>query len=285
MLRHQKHIFDRSGIAALSDLKTQEWSELYDFLKKDHDDFFNKQNEFLDKNYKWPRQPLYSWSRIWEYPYIYYHLRQWGKKYQRQIIPAVVDFGSGVTFFPFSVAKMGIHVTCVDIDPVCEGSINNAKKIITSAPGNIDFKKIDNDKIPFKDEEIDAIYCISVLEHIPNFVKTIKEINRILKPRSPFFLTVDIDIRGDSEIGPCKYKELNNILKLYFDYLYPDVTIHPADILDSYSGPRGFKKTNLQTHPWFYIKQELIKPILNKKPRYLEPWHLTIQGFSLIKKQ
>ena len=35
---------------------------------------------------------------------------------------------------------------------------------------------------PFKDEEIDYIYCSHILEHVEDLFKTIKELERILKP-------------------------------------------------------------------------------------------------------
>jgi len=43
-------------------------------------------------------------------------------------------------------------------------------------------------ELPFKDNEFDAVWMISVLEHIPNPEKSLLEIRRVLKPESFLFL-------------------------------------------------------------------------------------------------
>src|SRR5215213_8923717 len=99
---HHEHPFDRGGLAALSDLKTPEWRELFERLEKDQAEFQASDSQFRSSEYKWPRDPLHTWSRVWEYPYAYHHLtRRLAASPARA--PHVVDFGSGVTFFPFAV--------------------------------------------------------------------------------------------------------------------------------------------------------------------------------------
>ena len=87
----------------------------------------------------------------------------------------------------------------------------------------------------FVDGEVDIIYCISVLEHIPDFENTISEMARILKQDGYLILTIDIDLRGDFELGIENYKRLLKILNQQFIICQPDQTIHPTDLLTSVS--------------------------------------------------
>jgi hypothetical protein len=105
MSEYQRHVFDRSGLAALSDLQTQDWYQLFELLEKDQTTFLDKEEHIFSQEYKWPHDPLFNWSRVWEYPYVFHHLKKWRKGFDKTYIPKVVDYGSGVTFFPFSVAR------------------------------------------------------------------------------------------------------------------------------------------------------------------------------------
>lgn len=277
------HVFDRSGLAALSELETREWRELFSLLEKEQSEFLAKEGEFRSREYKWPRDPLHTWSRVWEYPYTYHHLQQARTQWPADPPPRVVDLGSGVTYFPFSLARLGYHVTCMDIDPVCAIDIARAARLLPLAPGKVDFRLINGDILPLEDKEADAVYCISVLEHIPSPEKTIKEIARILKPGGHFVLTIDLDLRGDSEIGIGAYKRLLDEIKANFEYHFADATIHPADMLDNTKGafrtcsPSGIRRA------WFSLKQR-IKPCFGKDPSPLLPFVLAVHGFALTRK-
>ena len=73
-------VFDRSGHTALSDLKTEEWERLFFILEKEQSTFLNKEKYFSSPEYKWTSAPLHTWSRIWEYPYVYHHLGAYKKR-------------------------------------------------------------------------------------------------------------------------------------------------------------------------------------------------------------
>ncbi len=53
----------------------------------------------------------------------------------------------------------------------------------------------DNDFLPFKDNQFDAVTCLAVLHHMPNHEQLIKEIFRVLKPGGVFYSDHDLDIR------------------------------------------------------------------------------------------
>lgn len=267
-------------MAALSDLETSEWRELFSLLEREQAEFLALESRFRSPEYKWPRDPLHTWSRVWEYPYAYHHLRKWRRSFSGPGQPHVADVGSGVTFFPFSVARLGCQVTCTDIDPICERDLQRAAALVNTGPGKVTFRLCSQDRLPFADEELDAVYCISVLEHIPEFEKTIAEISRVLKPGGLLVLTIDLDLRGDSEIGPVPHRRLVTALREQFHFHFSERITHPADVLNTSNGPftpplpRGLAKT------WFLFKQRL-KPLFGRKPSTLPPFFLTIQGFVL----
>jgi len=279
-----KNPFNRSGLASLSDLQILEWSNTFKMLENDQSIFFSKEAEFRSPEYKWLRDPIHNWSRVWEYPYVYHHLKSLRKKFTDSEMPHVVDFGSGVTFFPFSVARLGYLVTCTDYDPICEKDLTRAIRCVTQKPGKIIFRLTDGKELPFSDAEVDLVYCISVLEHIPEFEIIISEIVRILKPGGYFILTIDLDLKGDSELNIESYKFLKLKLNQHFDYLYPEITIHPADILYSDVGPYALRKPQGLKFAWAFFKQRIVKPLLGRKPGQILSFQLAVYGNVLIKR-
>jgi ubiquinone/menaquinone biosynthesis C-methylase UbiE len=281
----QIKVFDKSGIAALSDLESQEWKATYAHLEAEQSKFLAKEEEFRSEEYKWPRDPLHNWSRVWEYPYVFYHLLMWNKMWNnKNKYPHVVDVGSGVTFFPFAVARLGCDVTCTDIDPIAEKDLQNAIKCTDTKPGKVDFCLSDGAKLPFLEGEIDAMYCVSVLEHIPTYEQTITEMARVLAPGGLLILTIDLCIRGEGEINKENYINLICCLQEHFSYVYNDVTVHPDDVLHNHSGPySNAKNKKLGDIGWYYFRQA-VKPFFGRRPRiWANLPSLTVQGFVLKK--
>jgi 2-polyprenyl-3-methyl-5-hydroxy-6-metoxy-1,4-benzoquinol methylase len=281
-LSNIKNIFNRCGLASLSDLETQEWRDIFTFLELEQAAFLECEGQFRSPEYKWPRDPLHTWSRIWEYPYVYNHLKTY-RENSSDNLPSVVDLGSGVTFFPFSVARLGFRVICADIDPICERDLVKASKCVPREPGMVEFRLINSPALPFSDGEVELVYCISVLEHIEDFESTISEMARILKPGGLLLFTIDLDLQGNSEIGVEKYRKLIQTLDQYFTACYPHSTVHPADLLDSASGPYGHKGLQGLGLRWFIFKQKILKPFLGRKPAPVLPFHLAVQGFTMAR--
>lgn len=283
-LRWPPHPFQRSGLAPLSDLRTEQWKELFRQLEKDQSDFLAKEPEFRSPDYQWPRDSLHTWSRLWEYPYTYYHLNEACKTFPEGRAPHIVDLGSGVTFFPFSAARLGFRVTCADIDPVCATDIPRASLALRPAPGAVDVRLIEGNRLPFADGEIDAVYCVSVLEHIPSPEQTVQEIARILKPGGLFVLTIDLDLRGDSEIGVPAHQNLVAALEKHFDYKCGDTTIHPANILTSENGLLRWPYRTGVSGVLLRFKQAT-KWLLGRSRHPFQPFRLAVQGFVLTSRR
>lgn len=229
-------VFEHSGLASISDLTTKRWSDTFQALEKEQETFLRKCQPLFSKEYIWPKDPLHTWSRVWEYPYVYYHLQN-AASGSNTAQPVVVDLGSGATFFPFAVARLGCKVVCIDTDSSGEATMMGAIGSVSSEPGKVDFRLSDGVNLPMSDEEVDILYCISVLEHVPEFEKTIGEVSRVLKPNGLFLLTFDVDLQGNSQIGVPEYKRLRECLDVQFEFVRPDMTVHPRDVLHSKTGP------------------------------------------------
>jgi SAM-dependent methyltransferase len=252
-------IFDRSGLACLSDFQTLEWSESFNTLKHLHDEFSHQGATFRSPTYPWPKEPLYCWSRVWEYPFAYHHLSRFIGSFSGT--PRLADVGSGVTFFPFAVADLGADVICTDVDPVCALDLTRAARVIPHR-GKVSFRPIEAQALPFSDGELDATYCISVLEHIADFENTISEIYRCLKPGGLFVLTFDVAIEGIEGINVERRTALLKELTRQFSLVTEPEVVPLSSALLSDRGPYPMQSRNTR---WFRFKQT-IKPLLGKTP-------------------
>ena len=268
---HRIHPFDRCGLAPASDLQTPEWRTVFDHLENVQAEFLAQESSFRSPDYPWPRDALHAWSRIWEYPYVYHHIRQWLNGRAARPSPCVVDVGSGVTFFPFAVSQLGCRTVCTDIDPLCGKDLQRAIPMVPNGAGRVEFRLIQQQPLPMADGEADLVYCLSVLEHIPNFEAVIQDMHRALKPGGRLILTIDISWRPDEAISAQRYADLRQALDRYFVPALHETSIHPANLLRSDQGPYRNLGITGPGLPWFLIKQHIIKPLLGRPPRHRAP--------------
>jgi len=226
--------FKCSGLASLDDLDTPEWRVIFGKLE-------NIQNEFLtlnphSKEYKWRRDPLHTCNRVWEYPFVYH---QFANRWKRQadIQSFAVDLGSGATFFPFAVARLGWDVLAVDHDPESGRSLDAACSSLTTGSGSVKFELGDIRKLTLKGASTDCVYCISVLEHLPDPASVVAEVARIIKPRGLFILTFDVALRHTCEMGPRQHASLRAALDQYFEASDPERFVHPLRVLTTHNSP------------------------------------------------
>lgn len=278
------HIFGRSGLVPVSDLQTDQWRSIFSGLEEEQEVFLDKESAFMSPEYRWQRDPLHFWSRVWEYPYVYYHLNSWRSEFPERKMPVVADLGSAVTFFPFVVAKLACEVLCLDIDSSYECQIAKAASVFPRSPGSVSFRLIADGKLPLEDGEADVVYCISVLEHMPRFEDVISETARVLKPGGLFILTIDLDMVGYMNIGVQRYYDLRRCLDHSFDFLVPECCVHPMDIYQTRSNapykPISFTGWRV---PWFHFKQRILKPLIGKKPFPRLPNHALWAGVMTSK--
>jgi len=173
-----------------------------------------------------------SWSRAWEYPWAI-HAANLENRLR------VVDVGGGGSPFADYLAKYG-HDSYV-IDPSLRDGINlefdknksifknfrsliyhfilNTLKISTSEGIHsnknpmVKYSSSKAQSINFPDNYFDRVFCLSVIEHIPqkHWEKCIQEFSRILKPKGRLIITMDM---GISQANQQLYLKLVNYCTL-----------------------------------------------------------------------
>jgi SAM-dependent methyltransferase len=274
--------FARSGLASITDLDTPEWKASFDELE-------NLQNEFLshrphNEDYIWPKDALHNWSRVWEYPYVDHHLLAFRNSELGRGQKVAVDFGSGVTFFPFAVSRHGIDVVCVDQNPMYGDDICRVAPRLTRDLAKVTFRPSAGNLLPFDNRSVDIVYSISVLEHMNEHAAIVSEFARILVSGGLLVLTVDVALQNEnpSGIDSEAYETLLRTLDQYFVFEYARTPIHPARVLTSEHSPYGTPPLRGVSAALWVAKQELIKPLLGRKPARL--WQLACEGLILRKK-
>jgi 2-polyprenyl-3-methyl-5-hydroxy-6-metoxy-1,4-benzoquinol methylase len=269
---------DRSGIVALTDIDCDDIKPVYRMLENDQSEFLSKSSNFRSPDYLWPLKPLHTWSRVWEYPYVYHHVKNLINENpnNKNGNVKIVDFGSGVTFFPFSIARLGADVTCLDVDPICLNDIKKASECTDSESGKVDFKLIEGTTSPLPDNSVDIVYCISVLEHLDNYEEVIQDIHRILKTNGTFILTIDLDLKGNHDINAENYNRLRNILAEHFNLTIPEDSCHPTNMLTSKNSTYPTDNPSLFRRFAKHIKYNILLPMLGRKTKIDPPYHLAV---------
>ncbi len=93
----------------------------------------------------------------------------------------VLDVGSGTSSYPHMLAKEGINVVVVELDPQ-RVRWQRQKRQATARPGDGMFLPLvaDATQLPFPDEVFRRISAISSLEHIPDDEPVGRELGRVL---------------------------------------------------------------------------------------------------------
>jgi len=90
--------------------------------------------------------------------------------------------GTGLLFQHITLAKI---VVGIDISPKI---LQEAKKRARQIP-NTAVIRADADYTPFPNQTFDQVFAITLLQNMPNPLKTIQEIKRITKPQSAIIIT------------------------------------------------------------------------------------------------
>lgn len=278
--------FECCGLASLDDLNSAFGEALFSELEGIQQEFLSAQPH-LDE-YKWPRDPLHSWSRVWEYPFVYHNIKLALESQQSSEPPCVLDVGSGVTFFPFALARQGCNVITVDVDPCSVRSFAKASRLVPAAPGTARMLISDASTLPVKNASADCVCCISVLEHIERFETVIEEFTRVLKPGALLVLTVDLDLNGAFGFGAGALAQLRARLNEDFEMAAPDRTVHPQRLLTSknsryplYPPTTGLRKIGQAT-------KTAIRPfyrVLTGRRPFASRWHAATFGAILSRRQ
>jgi ubiquinone/menaquinone biosynthesis C-methylase UbiE len=256
--------FLKAGIPNTGDYKHLLETSFFRTMETFSDAFVQK-NTFLKNHYKWVDDPLHQWSRQWEYSYVYRSIKEYATT---QAIPhspiKVLDAGSGVTFFPYYMENSigSLDITCCDSDGGLAPLFDRVNQS-ADVGGKVKFVKTDLHTLPFENDSINVVYCISVLEHTRNYARILDEFRRILRPEGCLVLTFDIGLDGVSEIAPESARALLGEVRQRFASPNNDQDIETrvASILTS----RYATKLDSRLVPWRFPRLSLIKAALRAK--------------------
>jgi ubiquinone/menaquinone biosynthesis C-methylase UbiE len=169
-------------------------------------------NTFLENHWKtlkyyrhrWVSDPFHQWSRQWEYPFAYSYIQQHiisSSNFTHYDEIRILDAGSGCTFFPYYLVYKhpNSRVYCCDYDHSLAPIFKEINKKMNA---NVRFNTYNIANLGYEDNFFDIIYCISVLEHTPNYVNNIiKEFKRVLNQNGLLIVTFDIALDNKTEIN------------------------------------------------------------------------------------
>ncbi|MFW6324593.1 MAG: class I SAM-dependent methyltransferase [Desulfovibrionales bacterium] len=117
-------------------------------------------------------------SKRWEYPWA---LERAGL----QAGQTVLDAGCGASIFPTYLAEQGCKTWAMDLD--------FPEEAVRAAP-ELEYVRGDLTSLPFSQSGFDAVFCISVIEHlpVPGMKQALSELRRVLKPEGILLLTTDL---------------------------------------------------------------------------------------------
>lgn len=181
----------KCGMVLLQDLENVERTTIFLDMEKFSKFFLQDRNKWWPEGLPWPSDPLHQWSREFEYPYAFYHI-----KATKQMDKKVLDAGSGITFFPFYLSMHGYDVSCVDNDARLQSAFTKLNEDLPKLL-KVKFAKADLRSLPYEDNTFSHICCISVLEHmLPGDVdRVLREFKRLLVPGGICILSVDVFLR------------------------------------------------------------------------------------------
>lgn len=148
------------------------------------------------------------WSRKYEYPWFIirgdFQPDQW-----------VLDVGGGDSILQYRMAQLSKAVTNLDITSYHWDRIKE-RDFHKSHGNNIDFVQGDARDMPFRDSLFPRVVCASVIEHIEDPEKVVKEMWRVLAPGGRLLVSMDIADRArwNHTIDMEKAKQILHMLQL-----------------------------------------------------------------------
>lgn len=245
----------RAGIPLIAEVEALKQDSLF----QRHTDFNRR---FLEKHgpamkgygFHWGQDPLRLWSRRWEYPFVAQRILSFAAEDPQRPVK-ILDAGSGVTYFDYLLCQElpQAQVLCCDSDPTYPRMFD---AINQATPGSrVSFLQAMLQSLPLPPASIDAICCISVLEHTDRYDQILDEFARVLRPGGALVLTFDLSLDGRFELSRPAAEQLLNAIQSRFavhdgmNHLQELARMqHPQDLLST----DHVKRTEPHLLPWKY---------------------------------
>jgi SAM-dependent methyltransferase len=124
-----------------------------------------------------------SYSRVWEYPWLWFQLEKSARSLR------VLDIGSERSPYPWLLAEKGFDVTVSDVTSSYWGLWRNAQRALGVKP---DLKILDTQVLALSTASFDVYQSVSILEHVPDKAKALEEAARVLRPGGLLLMSFDI---------------------------------------------------------------------------------------------
>ena len=126
-------------------------------------------------------------GKRWEYPWA---LEQAALRAGERVL----DVGCGRSIFPLYLAAAGMRVTALDLE--VDDALSRPLGL------SVDWVPGDMTALPLPGAAFDAVFCISVIEHLPDAQapRAMAELHRVLRPGGRLLLTTDLYDDASAEI-------------------------------------------------------------------------------------
>lgn len=128
-------------------------------------------------------------GKRWEYPWTL-------ERAEAELVEGarVLDVGAGDSIFPIYLASRGFDVTAVDV--AFDGSLGVRHGV------DVAYVEADMSDLPLPSDGFDVVFCISVIEHLPDAAipAALAEIRRVVRPGGALLLTTDYYDDAEAEI-------------------------------------------------------------------------------------
>jgi SAM-dependent methyltransferase len=243
-----------SGIPTLAALDQLKQDDLYRQHVAFNQAFLEKHAAAMESYGKhWGLNPYKLWSRRWEYPYVAQRLIDEAHARPQNLF-RILDAGSGVTYFPYYVIERvpSAEFICCDYDPTYAPMFQQINK--DRGEPKVQFVQAALQKLPLEDQSLDAICCISVLEHTDNYGEIVNEFARLLKPGGLFVLTFDLSLDGKFTLPRPLAEELLGRIAEQFDFPIGFDALRELDVMrnEGILSSDHVRKTEPELLPWTF---------------------------------
>lgn len=133
---------------------------------------------------------IYPHIYFFNNPFKFYEFRELMKRSEMLRSHQVLDVGCGSGLQTTILGKLcdkiiGIDISAKDIARA------ESERYLTEGKVNVEYVCTSLQEAGFTSEMFDAVFSICVLEHVPDYQGLLKEIARVLRPRSPVIISVD----------------------------------------------------------------------------------------------